>query len=211
MSTLSSIQPIYPLPRVIVAAAFQATAPCSNWEKAQLRWSTYELFEQAMLDSGITTDLRDPYVDRVDGPMALIHLTDRFPKTWLLTRFAPRLRELLDERNSGYGQHHPLRLRIAIHAGDVTCDDTGWFGNEIEIANRLLAASALKARLRQTSSPVVLVVSEQIHRSVIMHGDPGIDARAFTPLIKLEVAGLECRGWVHVPGEPTGPADGSQR
>jgi hypothetical protein len=203
MSTLS-FQPIYPLPRVILVAAFQGTVACSDWVKAQLRRDTYELFEQALLDSGSTTDLRDRYVDRVDGPMALIHPTDRFPKTWLLTRFAPRLRELLDERNSS--QQHPLRLRIAIHAGDVACDDTGWFGDEIEIANRLLAAPALKIRLQQTSSPVVLVVSEQIHRSVIRHGDPGIDARAFTPLIKLQVAGLECRGWVHVPGEsPTPP------
>jgi hypothetical protein len=178
--------------------------------KAQLRRDTYEFFEQALVDSGGTTDLRDRYVDRVDGPMALIRPTDRFPKTWLLTRFAPRLRELLDERNSGAG-HHPLRLRIAIHAGDVACDDTGWFGEEIEIANRLLAAPALKTRLQQTFSPVVLVVSEQIHRSVIRHGYPGIDARTFTPLIKLEVAGLECHGWVHVPGESAGPADSRAR
>ena len=201
MSTLS-IQPIYPLPRVILVAAFQATAACSDWVKAQLRRDTYALFDQALLDSGNTNDLRDRYVDRVDGPMALIHLTDRFPKTWLLTRFAPRLRELLVERNSS--QRHSLRLRIAIHVGDVACDDTGWFGDEIEIANLLLASPALTTRLQQTSSPVVLVVSEQIHRSVIRHGDPGIDARAFAPLIKLEVEGLECRGWVHVPGETGG-------
>ncbi|MEU3644002.1 hypothetical protein AB0E59_11555 [Lentzea sp. NPDC034063] len=199
MSTLSSIQPIHPIPRVILAAAIQGTAACSNSVKAQWRWDTYALVEQALLDSGSSTDLRDRYVDRVDGPMVLIHPADRFPKTWLLTRFAPRLRELLDDRNTDH--RHPLRLAIAIHAGDVACDDTGWFGEEIEIANRLLAAPALKIRSQQTSSPLVLVVSEQIHRSVIRHGYDGIDASAFDPLITLKVAGLECRGWVHVPGE----------
>ncbi|SFR24824.1 hypothetical protein SAMN04488564_10891 [Lentzea waywayandensis] len=198
MSTLSSIQPIYPIPRVILVAAIQGTAVSTNSVKAHQRSDTYDLFEQALLDSGSTTDLRDRYVDRVDGPMALLHPSDSFPKTWLLTRFAPRLRALLDERNAG--ERQPLRLAVAIHSGDVACDYAGWFGEEIEIANRLLAAPALKARLQQTSSPLVLVVSEQIHRSVVRHGYDGIDAGAFTPLIELRVAGLQCRGWVHVPG-----------
>jgi hypothetical protein len=202
MNALSSVQPIYPVPRVIVMAAIQVPAACSNSVRAQLRWDTYQLFERALLHSESTTDLRDRHVDRGDGLMTLIHATDRFPKTWLLTRFAPRLRELLDERNAD--QPDPLRLRIAIHAGDVACDDAGWFGDEIEIANGLLAAPALRTRLQQNVSPVVLVVSEQIHRSVVRHGYDGIDPQAFTPLIKLQVAGLECRGWVHVPGAPAG-------
>lgn len=197
MSTLS-IPPIFPIPRVILVVAIQGASGSTDPVKAQLRGDTYALVEQALQDSGSTVDLRDRFVDRFDGLTVLIHPADRFPKTWLLTRFAPRLRELLDERNAG--QDHPLRLRIALHAGDVAVDDTGWFGVEIEIANRLLSATALKIRLQQTCAPLVLVVSEQIHRSVIRHGFPGIDRDAFIPLIELRVAGLDCRGWVHVPG-----------
>ncbi|MGW6445751.1 hypothetical protein [Lentzea sp. NPDC055074] len=200
MSTLSSVQPFYPIQRVILAAAFQCAAEISDSVKAQLRWDTYALVEQALLDSGSSTDLRDRYVDRVGGPMVLLHPTDRFPKTWLLTRFAPRLRRLLEERNAG--QDHPLRLRIAVHTGDVACDDAGWFGEEIEIADRLLSAPALRLRFQQIASPLILVVSEQIHRSVIRRGYDGIDSGAYEQLISLRVAGLECRGWVHVPGEP---------
>lgn len=90
--------------------------------------------------------------------------------------------------------------RIVIHPGDVTCDELGWFGEDIDIATGLLTALALEDRAEHLVL-VVLVVSEQIHRSVIRHGYDGIDEQAFIPLPRVEVAGEECKGWVHVPRE----------
>ncbi|WP_330855272.1 hypothetical protein [Lentzea sp.] len=167
--------------------------------RAQLRRAMYDLVEEALVDSEITADLRDRYVDRRDGLIALIHPMDRVPKTWLLTRFAPRLSALLTKRNRG--QDNPLRLRVAIHPGDVPYDETGWFGEDMDIAIDLLDAPVLKDQLRQTPAPLVVAVSDQIHRSVIRHGYDGIDESAFVPLIQLEVNGGQYRGWVHVPGE----------
>ncbi|WP_053732233.1 hypothetical protein [Nocardia sp. NRRL S-836] len=168
---------------------------CSNLVMGMLRRAMFELVEQALVDSGVTADLRDRYVDRGDWLIVLVHPTDRIPKTWLLTRLVPRLKALLDERNDG--QYYPLRLRLVIHPGDVTCDDLGWFGEDLDIAKRLLMASALA----RTSGPLVLVVSDQIHRSVIRHGYDGVDDWVFVPLPRVEPAGEECKGWVHVPDE----------
>ncbi|MFD5829300.1 hypothetical protein [Lentzea sp. NPDC060358] len=159
----------------------------------------YDLVEQALVNSEITTDLRDRYVDRREGLIALVHPMDRVPKTSLLTKFVPWLSELLAERNQE--QEHPLRLRVAIHPGDVPYDEAGWFGEDIDIAIDLLDALVAKDRSRQAPPSLVVVVSDQIHRSVIKHGYDGIDARLFEPLIKLEVGGGQCVGWVHVPGE----------
>ncbi|MEU7478118.1 hypothetical protein AB0A63_19190 [Lentzea sp. NPDC042327] len=168
---------------------------CSNLVMALLRRAVIDLVEHALVDSGVTPDLRDRFVDRGDWLIVLVHPTDRIPKTWLLTRLVPRLKALLDERNAG--QDHPLRLRLVIHPGDVACDDFGWFGEDIDIATRLLTASTHE----QATAPLVLVVSEPIHRSVIRHGYDGVDDWVFVPLPRVEVAGEECKGWVHVPDE----------
>jgi hypothetical protein len=195
MSALS----IQPCQRVILAVGMSATKACGNLVMAQLRKAMVDLVERALVDSGFTADFRDRYVDRGDWLISLIHPTDRIPKTWLLTKFAPKLSHLLDERNAG--QYYRLRLKAVIHPGDVTFDELGWFGQDLDIATDLLKAPALEDYLQQTSAPLVLVVSDQIHRSVIRHGYDGIDERAFAPLLRVEVNGEECRGWVHVPGE----------
>ncbi|HUQ58492.1 hypothetical protein [Lentzea sp.] len=151
------------------------------------------LVDRALLDTEVIPELRDRYVDRGGCLMVLIRPTDRIPKTWLLTKFVPRLRELLETHNSV--QLYPLRLKLVIHPGDVTFDELGWFGEDIDIATGLLTAPALEGRIEH----LVLVVSDQIHRSVIRQGYDGIDEQAFVPLPRVEVAGEECRGWVQVP------------
>lgn len=191
MSALS----VQPCQRIIVAVGMAATTARGNWMMGQLREAMVKLVDQALVDSGVIPEFRDRYVDRGGCLMVLIRPADRIPKTSLLTRLVPRLNGLLEEYNAT--QFYPLRLRIVIHPGDVTCDDLGWFGEDIDIATGLLAALALEDRAEH----LVLVVSDQIHRSVIRHGYDGIDVRAFIPLPRIEVAGEECKGWVHVPGE----------
>ncbi|MEV6236969.1 hypothetical protein [Lentzea sp. NPDC051838] len=195
MSALS----IQPRQRIILAVGMVPPKACSNLVMGVLRGAMIELVDRALVETGVTPDFRDRPVDRGDWLIVLIHPTDRIPKPSLLTELVPRLRELVAERN--VGQYYPLRLRVVIHPGDVTCDELGWFGEDINIATELLTAPALEDRLQRTSDPLVLVVSDQIHRSVIRHGYDGIDERAFIPLPRVEVAGEECKGWVHVPGE----------
>lgn len=195
MIALSSIEPRQ---RSIVAVDIEQSTDANNVTKAWHRNGMYELFERALLDSGITHDLREQY-DRGDGVMALVHPSDRVPKTRLLDTFAPTLSELLEAHNNC--QRHTFRLRVAIHAGDVHFDQRGTFGEDIDVTIRLLDHPGLKARLDQTSASLVLVVSEHIHRSVIRHGYDGIDVGSFEPLVRLEVADLTYLGWVQVPAE----------
>lgn len=198
ITTLSSVQPRQ---RTVVAVDIERSTAQNNTAKAWLRNDMYALFEQALLDCGITEELRELF-DRGDGVMALVHPSDLVPKTRLLDTFVPRLNELLVAHNSQ--QEHSFRLRAAIHSGDVVFDERGTFGEDIDVTIRLLDHLSLKARLDETAAPMVLVVSEHFHRSVIRHGYVGIDPAGFEPLIHLEVAGLGYLGWVHVPGEIRG-------
>jgi class 3 adenylate cyclase len=195
MSTLA----VQPHQRMIVAVDIEGSTNHSNLAKAQLRNAMYDLLEEALLDSGITEDLREPYFDRGDGAMALVHPVDHIPLTRLLNTFIRTLSDRLAEHNAGPRQR--FRLRAAIHAGEVHFDRRGTFGEDIDIAVRLLDAPEFKTRLRQTSAPLVLVVSDEIYRSVLCHGSDEIDMSTFEPLVHLHVGRVSHRGWVQVPAE----------
>ncbi|HEV7649276.1 MAG TPA: hypothetical protein VGP26_14060 [Actinophytocola sp.] len=168
--------------------------------KAALREDMYHVFEAALLGCEITEDLREPFEDRGDGGIVLIRPVDRLPKTMFLRTFVPMLNDMLAEHGNTFPSRQ-FRLRIAIHSGEVLFDRNGFFGEDVDITFRLLNAPELKQRLRQTTAPLVLVVSDHIHRSVVRHDYAGIDGRTFEPIIDVVVAGLACRGWVQVPAE----------
>ena len=195
MSTPLAGQPHH---RAIVAVDIEASTSRTNPARAQFRHVLYDLLEAALLRSGITEEHRDPLIDRGDGILVLIHPVDQAPKTLLLTRVIPILSRLLER----HAEEHPedrIRLRAAVHAGDVHYDSMGCYGEDVDITFRLLNSPTLKKTLKQTTKSMVLVVSQDIHRSVIRHGYPGIDERAYLPLVHVQIAGHRLRGWVQIP------------
>jgi hypothetical protein len=92
-----------------------------------------------------------------------------------------------------------LRVRAAIHAGEVHDDGRGFYGEDLDVAFRLLDAPALKDRLRSTGAPLALVASDYIYQTIIRHGYDGIDAEEFHPFVTVNVGGTRRKGWVHLP------------
>jgi class 3 adenylate cyclase len=158
----------------------------------------YELVEEALRVSGIAEHYRDALSNGGDRALALIHPVDQAPKALLLNAVIPTLARLLTDHNN----HNPanqFRLRTVVHEGDVLYDSKGPFGEALDLAFRLLNAAKVKRRLRQTAVPLVLVVSDEIYRSVVRHGYPGIDEDAFELFVHVRLAGQQHRGWIHVP------------
>jgi hypothetical protein len=201
---------VLPLHRSIVVVDVEGSTTRINVEQAGVRQAMYDLVEATLRASGIGKRQHQPLIDRGDGVMVLIYPVDQVPKTLLLNTFVPTLTQLLSEHNRVQPKY-AFRLRCAVHAGEVAFDDRGPFGEAINLTCRLLDAPELKAKLAESSAPLVLVVSEDIHRSVIRHGYEGIDDQAFEPLVCVRVGERQHRGWVHVPeaelGVGGGPAD----
>ena len=197
MNEVTSIQPRQ---RTIVAWDVEASTTRTNMARAAMREDMYHVFEAALLACKITEDLREPFEDRGDGGVVLIRPVDGLPKTMFLRTFVPLLNDMLEEHGNTYPNRR-FRLRVAIHSGEVLFDRNGFFGEDVDITFRLLNAPELKKRLRQSAAPMVLVVSDHIHRSVVRHDYAGIDGRTFEQTIDMVVAGLPCRGWVQVPAE----------
>jgi class 3 adenylate cyclase len=200
---MSSLAVAVPHHRAIVTVDIEGSTTRTNPAKAQLRQVMYDLFDAALEACGITEEYRDPLVDRGDGVLVLIHPVDQAPKTLLLTTLVPTLSLLLTEHNN-LRPEDGLRLRAALHAGEVHYDRQGCFGEALDITFRLLDAPEVKSRLSQTDAPLVLVVSDDIYRTVIRHRYDGIDDRAFEQTVRVRVAGQQHRGWVHVPAAATG-------
>jgi len=171
--------------------------------KARLRDAMYELLERALRAGGLTDRDHDPLVDRGDGVLALIHPIDQAPKTLLLNTVVPNLAALLTQHNN-YHLHLRFRLRTVVHAGEIHYDDRGCFGEALDVAIRLLDAPEVKQSLCLTTTPLVLVVSDDIYRSVVRHNYDGIDGQAFEPLVRLQIGDWQYRGWIHIPESISG-------
>jgi hypothetical protein len=113
------------------------------------------------------------------------------------------LGRLLAEYNTSLPRHsqpqRQLRIRVVVHAGEVHYDDNGCYGEALDVAFRLLDAAPVKRALRETADPLVLVISGDIHNSVVRHGYDGIDDQSFRPLVRVHVAGRRYPGWVRIP------------
>jgi hypothetical protein len=192
-----------PLHRSIFAVDIEESAERNNSAKIALRKAMYDLLEESMVASGITAPHRDPFVDRGDGILTLIHPVDDVPKTLLLSAVIPMLDRLLSEHAGRYPDQR-LRLRAVVHAGEVHFDGHGWFGEALDVAFRLLDAPEVKERSRKLQRPLLLVVSDDIYSSVVRHGYAGIDERAFAEVASIKVAGRRHGGWVRVRDEMTG-------
>src|SRR5581483_6149964 len=182
LAAISSSGPVHrslPVHRSIVAVDIEQSTRRSDSVKAELRENTYRLLQEAMTYAGIEPRHCDPFTDRGDGIIVLIHPTDEVPKTFLLSQVVPELARLVADYNLSLPteawRQRGLRLRAVVHAGEIHYDGRGYFGEALNMAFRLLDAPQVKAHLRKVAAPLILVVSEEIYRGVVRHQCEGID------------------------------------
>ncbi|ROP42219.1 hypothetical protein [Saccharothrix texasensis] len=188
----------HPLYRIALGVDMEGSTTRSNQEKATLRQVMYGVLMDAMALHGVGDDDIDRLVDLGDGVIVLIRPSDRLPKTVLLGSVVPELSGLLALHNARRPDL-PLRLRAVVHAGEVHYDERGQYGELLDVSCRLLDAPRLKLALRETTEPLVLVVSDDLYRAVVHHGYEGISPSAFAPHVNVQIGYVPRQGWVHVP------------
>lgn len=192
-----------PLHRSILALDLESSSTRTDLVKVELRNQLYLLLHRAMRAAGIDERFCEPIEDRGDGVLVLVQPTDEVPRSRLLDPLIPVLAQLLGGYNAALRPadrpDHRLRMRAVVHAGDLLRDDHGPFGAEIDAAIRLLDADAVRAALRNTNAPLVLVVSQQIYEATIVHGYSGLCPQSYQRAVEVNVCGLTRYGWIHVP------------
>jgi hypothetical protein len=185
-----------------MAVDIEGSTQRTNPVKGELREEVYRLIVAALVMAGIDIQQCEPFTDRGDGVLVLLRPADEFPKPFLFSRLMPALASLLVDRNNGISptdQPRILRLRAVIHAGEVHYDGKGFYGDDLDVAFRLLDAPQLKAHLRDALGPLALVASDYLYSSIIRHGYDGIDGEEYVPLVNVKVGDQRRKGWVHRP------------
>jgi len=188
-----------PVHRSIVAVDLEGSTQRTNPVKGELRRILYELVDRALRAAGIAAKHLEQLTDRGDGVLILIRPHDDVPKTVLLGRLIPMLTALLIEHNAAVTEPAlQVRLRAVVHAGEVHDDGKGFYGDDLDVAFRLLDSPAVKRALREASaSPLVLVVSEEIFTGIVRHGY--VDGGPYEQRVQVRVGERRRRGRIHIP------------
>ncbi len=188
-----------PVHRSIVAVDVEGSTKRTNPAKGKLRRILYDLLERALRTAGIGPRHLEELADRGDGVLILIRPYDDVPKTVLLGRLIPALTTLLAEHNAAVAEPElRMRLRAVVHAGEVHDDGWGFYGDDIDVAFRLLEAPTVKRVLRDApEAPLVLVVSEEIWAGIVRHGY--VDGSLYQQRVQVRVGERRRRGRVHLP------------
>jgi hypothetical protein len=184
-----------PVHRVLLVVDIENSTSRRDPVKARLRQVLYRILDEALHTSGIPPLYRDPLVDRGDGALVLIRPADHLPKSSLFINLIPTLEYLVDKHNEDCPRLS-LRLRIAVHAGEIHHDEQGPFGEAIDLTCRLLDSPELKAALKLTSSSTVLAVSEHLYDVIIKHEYDGIDTARYSSHLRVDLAGASWQGWL---------------
>jgi molecular chaperone DnaK len=181
--------------RSILAVDIEGSVERPNLVKMELRRALYGLLDEALQAAGIAREYLEPLIDRGDGVLILVRPHDDVPKNVLLDQMVPMLAALLIEHNTKVShEEFRLRLRAAVHAGEIYHDGNGFFGEDLDVAFRLLDSPATKRIQRDAATPpVLLVVSDTVFSGVVGH-DP-----TDKPPVRINVAGQSRHGWIQFP------------
>jgi transcriptional regulator with XRE-family HTH domain len=187
-----------PVYRTILAVDIEGSTRRPNAVKAELRHSMYSLMDRALRAAGLGPKHLEPYMDRGDGIVILIRPHDDVPKSLLLDRLIPQLAAQLVEHNATAAQPElQLRLRAVLHAGEVQDDDRGFFGEDLDVAFRLLESPVVKRELKNNSdSPLAVVVSDEVYSGAVWHRGPSDSSRS---PVQVRVGNRQRRGWINIP------------
>jgi hypothetical protein len=140
----------------------------TNPNKVRVRRGMYRALERAFAAAGISwAECR--HADLGDGVLVLAPA--QVPKTLFADLLLGPLADELAAHNGAHPSPERIRLRLALHAGEVSYDDHGVTGSSILHAQQLLDAAELKNELAGTSAVLAVIASDWVFDEVIRHSE----------------------------------------
>jgi tetratricopeptide (TPR) repeat protein len=165
-----------------------------------VRDGLYDAVERAFDDMGV------PWAgcyheDRGDGVFVLAPA--EVPKAVFAEELPQRLVAALRAHNSGRAAQEQIRLRMALHAGEIRRDAHGVTGAPINLAFRLLDAPPLKAALAASTGVLAIIASAWFFDEVISNSTAS-SPDAYQS-VRVRVKETNARAWIRLPGQPFPP------
>ena len=185
-----------PVHRTIVVVDVEGFGDLSrtNRQQVAVREGMYRAMGDAFAKAGLSWDA-DAREDRGDGIFVLI--PPDVPKSLLVEQLPSALVATLRSHNQAHPGPERIRLRMALHAGEITYDEHGATGTAIILTFRLVDAVPLKAALAGSPGVLAIIVSTWFFDEVVRHmeGDGPAGYRPVTVTAKETSA----TGWICLP------------
>jgi hypothetical protein len=166
----------------------------TNQHQVAVRDGLYRAMQDAFDSAGIPWD-ECGHEDRGDGVFVLVPA--EVPKALLAESLPSALVTALRAHNDGHPEPERIRLRMALHAGEVHYDQHGVTAVAVNLAFRLLDARPLKAALDRSPGVLAVIVSSWFFEEVVRHS--GI-APGYRP-VEVAVKETMTTGWVCLPDQ----------
>ncbi|MGK3205817.1 hypothetical protein [Amycolatopsis sp. MEPSY49] len=150
----------------------------TNPNKVRVRRGMYRALERAFVAAAIPW-AACRHADLGDGVLVLAPA--RISKALFADLLLGPLADELAAHNGAHPSPERIRLRLALHAGEVSYDDHGVTGSSILHAQKLLDAPELKRALGGTTAPLAVIASDWLFDEVIRHSERSC-ADAYQPV-----------------------------
>jgi class 3 adenylate cyclase len=171
----------------------------TNRDQVAVRDGLYRAMKEASLQAGISwADCH--YEDRGDGMFILVG--SDVPKSLFVESLPSALVRALHMYNSARPDPERIRLRMALHAGEVNYDKHGATAAAINLTFRLLESGPVKEALAGSSGVLAVITSSWFFEEVVRHS--AADVAAYHP-IPVTVKETTTTGWICLPDDRDWP------
>lgn len=167
----------------------------NNRHQVNIRRGLYGVLSRVLTGAGIPWD-ECRHENCGDGILVIVPPTT--PKSPLVEGLPQRLHTLLREYNDGHPAEEQIRLRLALHAGEIQYDDHGVAGRAVNLAFRLVDSEVLRDALAGSSGDLAVITSSWFYEEVVWHSD----VTGFYS-VSLDNKETSTTAWIWLPGSST--------
>jgi hypothetical protein len=165
----------------------------TNPHRLVVREALYGALKAALAESGIGwADCH--HEDRGDGVLVLV--PPEVAKSVLVERLPVALMDLLDGHNATHSASEQIRLRMAIHAGEIFHDAHGVVSAAVNLTYRLVDSAELRRALDESAASLALITSNWFYNEVILHSLSD-EAAAYRP-VRVLAKETDTTAWIRV-------------
>jgi hypothetical protein len=193
-----------PEPVAVTVVALDAVRFSRHGALVQLAWrdGIRQAVGQALAAAGVPGDAVVPQ-DRGDG--FLMAVMAAVPRARLVADFVRELRIALGAYNLTRNADGRVRLRVAMHLGDVVIDGTGFAGDATVVASRLVDAEPVREVFEtDPAEDVALIISPELYATTVAGRFRGLDPGSFRK-VDVRMPKFAGSAWVELPRRATAP------
>lgn len=172
----------------------------TNPHQVMVREALYAAVRRAFAEAGISWSACR-HEDRGDGVLVLAPA--EIPKSPLVDDVPRALAAALREHNETHPVEQRIRLRMALHAGEVHLDQHGVTGTSVNLAFRLVNAGSLKTALAESPGLLALITSAWFFEDVVRHSTTA-RPETFRP-VRVTEKETSTVAWISLPDHPYPP------